>query len=105
MSKTAKGTVVANQQNTFQATFTTADGFTRTFSATINPPVPKFRIDDANLTYNDEDQLTGTDNYYGTIGTDIDIALAKGPTITGKLVNPMVPTNSIIGGGPWGMSS
>ncbi|EKM51149.1 uncharacterized protein PHACADRAFT_199982 [Phanerochaete carnosa HHB-10118-sp] len=105
MSQTAKGTVVANQQDGFQATFTTADGFTRTFSATINPTVGEFKIDNARLAYNDEDQLTGTDNYYGTIGTDLNITLGKGPTITGRLVIPIDPTNSINGSGPWGMSS
>lgn len=104
MSKTAKGTVVANQQNRFEAKFT-VDGSTRTFTATNNPPVPKFKVDNATLAYNDEDELTGTDNYYGTVGTNFEITLNKGPTITGKLVDATVPTISINGGGPWGMIS
>lgn len=96
---TVTGTVVASVQNVFEATFV-IDGAKRTYNGTINPAVSKFNVDPATLTYDDDDQLTGTDSYHGTIGTDLKLNFDKGPTITGKLENDIAEA-SIDGGGPW----
>ncbi|EKM51147.1 uncharacterized protein PHACADRAFT_263144, partial [Phanerochaete carnosa HHB-10118-sp] len=100
MSKTAKGTVVTSLPSLFQAKFI-VDGIVRTYIATIDPPVA-FKIGNATLSYDDEDQLTARGSHHGTIGTAINLSLDKGPIITGNLQQPVDPTD-VTGGGTWHM--
>ncbi|EKM51153.1 uncharacterized protein PHACADRAFT_263150 [Phanerochaete carnosa HHB-10118-sp] len=104
MSQTAKGTVTSQGPNRFLARFNMPNGQVRSFNASVNPPTTTIVINTATLTWSDEDDLVGADSYTGTVGTNLDIALGKGPKITGSLQQPVDPTTAIVGNGDWAMT-
>ncbi|EKM51152.1 uncharacterized protein PHACADRAFT_199985 [Phanerochaete carnosa HHB-10118-sp] len=104
MSQTAKGTVSSQGQNRFIARFVMPNGQVRTYNAAVNPPITNMTVNTATLTWSDDDQLVGADSYTGTVGTDLNITLGKGPTIKGTLQQPVNPTQAIVGNGDWAMT-
>ena len=71
--------------------------FTLTSSTTCQP----FVTTSATLTYNNETELTGKRNAYGTVGDSVNFTFENGPTAVGVLVNPIVPQSKPDGTGTW----
>ncbi|EKM51151.1 uncharacterized protein PHACADRAFT_213044 [Phanerochaete carnosa HHB-10118-sp] len=100
MSNTARGSFCTTQSQSVQAKFTVEE-IKYTFDGSLNGDI-EFTADNATLTYNDKDQLTGYKNYYGTLeGNMIRITFENGVTITGTLEQPVNPVTDVNGGGTW----
>ena len=101
-TNTAAGTITSISNTSFKALFVINQS-KYTYTADIDPSVTQFSSSNVTLTYDSEDELTGTHSYSGQIGIDdITLNLDNGPTITGQLDPPGVdPAVTVIGGGAW----
>lgn len=96
-----EGTIQSTMQDRFLARFIMPDGRMRTFDTSIDPPVTNMTINAARLSYDNDDQLTGSDSFKGTVGTVLTITLDKGPKMSGPLQEPVSPTQAAVGSGDW----
>ncbi|KAH7108842.1 hypothetical protein B0J11DRAFT_602027 [Dendryphion nanum] len=102
MSSSVVGTFTRNSANRVTATFV-IDQIMRSFTATISPAIQPFTSNQAKLTYDDLEKLTGTRNYSGRVGiNDFSLTLDNGVTIVGELNPPGIqPASTVDGTGNW----
>ena len=74
------------------------------FIGHFNPPVEEFECHDAILLHASPKTLTEAHKFYAKIGTShifIAIADSSGPTIEGRLAQPLDPASRVVGFGSW----
>ncbi|XDG06759.1 hypothetical protein ABKA04_006374 [Annulohypoxylon sp. FPYF3050] len=96
------GKVVRDDNNRITGTWT-IDGIENKFTATVFPGIADFTTTKANLTYETDNDLTGTHTYKGVIGTNtFKLTLDNDVVMDGDLKEPgVVPAASVDGNGAW----
>lgn len=78
------------------------DGTERVFSGNINPPMEPFSSSSAEITYNDDRDLTAMHSFYGQVTNDgLDLNFDNNVTLKGNLDQMIAADSRVQGGGQW----
>ena len=101
LSGTLKSVGSGASSNDLVALFTESTGINHQFTFGAPPDLPKITAK-VELTFDTEDQLTGTSSIIGTIGdSEVNLALGNGPTIKGTLEVSIGVVSSFNENGQW----
>ncbi|GJE95978.1 hypothetical protein PsYK624_121710 [Phanerochaete sordida] len=104
MSNEASGEIHSDAPNRFVCNFV-VDGSVYSYTAIMALALPNITIKQATLKYSTPDDLTGTHDFKGTVGTDLALTISNGPTMAGKLAPPVIdPVAHINGNGVWSLT-
>ncbi|KAG5744619.1 hypothetical protein H9Q69_011808 [Fusarium xylarioides] len=98
----AQGLIKSSQPGKFAATFN-IDGNLYLFSGNVNPPTQPFESSAATLEYNSVEDLAGSQQFTGIIGSreEVSFTFNDGTAIKGPLDIPVSPASQVSGTGVW----
>ena len=85
-----------------KGTFTDRNGYTHYFSGTLGVSLTPFKSTDAVVTYRADTDLSGSDAFQGTMGTNqFTLNFDKGYTMSGTISQPIPQQVTVTGAGNW----